>query len=310
MVTLGDNNSNNKKGIAFNIQRFSIHDGPGIRTTVFMKGCPLKCGWCSNPESQELLPQLMVRDIKCTACGQCVETCPINAVTLTKERGRQIDWDSCNQCFECVAKCLYGSLEVIGKYMGIEEIVNEVEKDRIFYKNSGGGVTISGGEPIHQHRFVLKLLKALKEEGFHTALDTSGYASEEIFDEILQYVDLLLFDIKQLNSEKHRQYTGVDNDLIFTNARNLAKKVRTWFRIPLIEGFNDSPEDMKRVAQMAKGLGVEKISLLPYHEGGQSKSHQIGQSYSLPWAKAPDEAHIERLREIALDIGVATSVGN
>ncbi len=310
METQGDSILNNDKGIVFNIQRFSIHDGPGIRTTVFMKGCPLKCAWCSNPESQELLPQLMVRDIKCTACGKCVETCPKNAVTLTKERGRQIDWDLCSQCFECVEGCLYGSLEVIGKYMGIEEIVNEVEKDRIFYKNSGGGVTISGGEPIHQHRFVLKLLKALKEEGFHTALDTSGYASEEIFDEILKYVDLILFDIKQLNSDKHRQYTGVDNDLIFTNTRILAKKVRTWFRIPLIEGFNDSPEDMKRVAQIAKGLGVEKISLLPYHEGGQSKSHQIGQSYSLSWAKAPDEAHIERLREIALDIGVATSVGN
>ena len=304
------NTISNEQGIVFNIQRFSIHDGPGIRTTVFMKGCPLKCGWCSNPESQELLPQLMVRDIKCTACGQCVETCPKNAVTLTKERGRQIDWDLCSQCFECVEGCLYGSLEVIGKYMGIEEIVKEVEQDRIFYKNSGGGVTISGGDPMLQHQFVLRLLKALKEESFHTALDTSGYASEEIFDEILHYVDLILFDIKQLNSEKHLRYTGVSNDLILTNARIASKKVRTWFRIPLIEGFNDSPEDMKRAAQMAKELGVEKISILPYHEGGQSKSSQIGKSYSMSQAKAPDEEHINRLREIEFDIGVAITVGS
>ncbi len=310
METQGDSILNNDKGIVFNIQRFSIHDGPGIRTTVFMKGCPLKCAWCSNPESQELLPQLMVRDIKCTACGQCAKACPRGAVTLSEERGRRINWDLCDQCFKCVEKCLYGSLEVIGKYMGIEEIVNEVERDRIFYKNSGGGVTISGGEPMLQHRFVLELLKTLKQEGFHTALDTSGCVSEEIFDEILRYVDLILFDIKQLNSEKHRKYAGVDNDLILTNARILSKKVRTWFRIPLIEGFNDSPEDMKRIAEMAKDLGVEKISLLPYHEGGHSKSSQIGKSYSFSQGKEPDEEHINRLREIALGLGVAAGVGN
>lgn len=299
----------NQKGIVFNIQRFSIHDGPGIRTTVFMKGCPLKCAWCANPESQEMFPQLMVRDVKCTSCGKCVQTCPNNALLLSKKQGRKINWDLCDQCLKCVNVCIYKSLVVTGKYMDVEEIVQEVEKDRIFYMNSGGGITISGGEPLVQYPFVIDLLQALKEKGLHTALDTCGYAPKMVLDNILRYVDLVLFDIKQLDTEKHQKYTGVDNHQILSNARIVSKRVKTWFRIPLIEGFNDSPEDIKRVAQIAKDMGVEKISVLPYHEGGQSKSIQIGKIYRMWSTKSPDDAHIRRLTDIASEIGVATTVG-
>ena len=178
-------NCGNNTGVVFNIQRFSIHDGPGIRTTVFMKGCPLKCAWCSNPESQAALPQLMVRDIKCVACGHCAKVCPTRAITLSKNGGRQIDWDRCDQCLKCVEVCLYDALTAIGKHMSVQDILEEVEKDRIFYKNSSGGVTISGGEPLQQSDFVYELLHALKQGDLHTALDTSGCAPGEVFDRLL-----------------------------------------------------------------------------------------------------------------------------
>jgi pyruvate formate lyase activating enzyme len=301
--------SANSQGVVFNIQRFSIHDGPGIRTTVFVKGCPLKCAWCSNPESQEPAPQLMVRDIKCAACGQCAAACPARAITMTEDEGRRIDWERCNQCFECVDACLYDSLTVIGSLMSVADIVKEVEKDRTFYKNSSGGVTVSGGEPLQQLAFVTKLLRAFKHRDLHTALDTSGCAPGEFFDKVLPYVDLCLFDIKTVDSGKHRKYTGVDNGLIMANARRVSSRVPTWFRIPLIKDLNDSEAEFKKVVGMALDLGVEKISLLAYHEGGKAKTGQIGKAYAMNQAAAPTEEHIQQLIEIAAQAGLACTAG-
>ncbi len=301
---------NNEKGFVFNIQKFSTHDGPGIRTTVFMKGCPLKCNWCANPESKLLPPQLMVRDINCKACGRCVDACPQHAIYLTEEPRRRIDWSLCNQCLQCTEVCIYESLGVVGRYMSVDEIVEEVEKDRIFYKNSGGGVTLSGGEPLFQWRFVRNLLKVFKERDLHTALDTCGCAPEEAFEEIIPYVDLVLFDIKHLDAEKHLGSTGVDNRLILRNAATVAKKVRTWFRVPLIPGFNESPEHIRRVGELAKELGVEKVSLLPYHEGGKLKSSQIGETYQNSMANVPDEDLIQRVKHVLGETGVTVSVGS
>jgi pyruvate formate lyase activating enzyme len=193
--------------------------------------------------------------------------------------------------------------------MSVEDIVKEVEKDRIFYKNSSGGVTLSGGEPLQQYSFVRKLLQALKQKGLHTALDTSGCAPGEVFDQILPYTDLCLFDIKQLNPDRHREYTGVDNDLIIANARRVSAQVPTWFRIPLIKNFNDSETEFKKVVEMALDLGVEKISLLPYHEGGKIKTRQIGKAYSMDRAAASAEEHIQRLIHIGAQMGMACAAG-
>jgi len=300
----------NEKGLVFNIQRFSVHDGPGIRTTVFLKGCPLSCMWCSNPESQSFIPSLVVRDINCKGCGKCIQTCPTNAISMYEKEGRVIDWKKCDQCLKCVDVCIYGSLNRCGQYMTEGEILHEVLKDSLFYKNSGGGVTVSGGEPLSQFKFLVKLLKILKENKFHVALDTSGYAPEKFFEQVGPFVDLVLFDIKQLDDEIHRQYTGVSNQIILSNARQVAKKVRTWFRVPLIESFNDSTDHNVRVAEIAKDIGIEKISFLPYHEGGISKCLQIGQDYLMLEAKSPSDEHIQKLRRIISETGISVSIGS
>jgi pyruvate formate lyase activating enzyme len=198
----------------------------------------------------------------------------------------------------------------MGRDSDSAEIIQEVGKDRLFYQNSGGGVTLSGGEPLGQPQFVRKLLRDLKERGYHTALDTCGFAAEPIFADILPYTDLVLFDIKQLNDQKHLASTGVSNRLILTNARMVSTRVRTWFRIPLIEGFNDSPEEVRIVADMARDMGVEKISFLPYHEGGRAKRSQLGQGFWNWPVRAPSENHIQRLKKIAEERGVKVSVGN
>ncbi len=303
-------NGSPDRAVVFNIQRFSIHDGPGIRTTVFFKGCSLRCDWCSNPESMEPSPQLMVRDMKCTGCGKCAEACPRRAVEQTAGGSRKIHWEECDHCFQCVEACLYGALTVMGRFLGLEELIGEVEKDRLFYKNSGGGVTLSGGEPLAQYPFVRDFLRALKEKGFHTALDTSGLAPESVWAEVLPYVDLILFDIKQLDEEKHRARTGVSNRQILANARLAASRARTWFRLPLIQGFNDDPEDVWVLADLAKEMGVEKISFLPYHEGGVTKRLQIGKEPPRLATRSPSDEHIQKLKELVKKAGVAVSVGS
>lgn len=302
--------SDSEKGLVFNIQRFSIHDGPGIRTTVFMKGCPLRCLWCSNPESQSFSPSLLVRDVNCKGCGKCAPTCPREAISMDKEMGRVINWEKCDQCLDCVSACGYQSLNCCGHYMAEDEIIREVLKDSLFYKNSGGGVTISGGEPLMQPKFLMKLLRALKEKENHVALDTSGYVYKKGLEEVLPLVDLVLFDIKHLDDEKHRRFTGVSNQGILANARIAAGKVRTWFRIPLIENFNDDLDHIGRVAEIAGEMGIEKISILPYHQGGISKCRQIGRTYLIPEAKSPSDDRIEALRRIILQKGVNITINH
>lgn len=299
-----------EKGLVFNIQRFSLHDGPGIRTTVFLKGCPLRCLWCSNPESQDYQPNLIVREIECRQCGACVEACPMGAIKLNKAKGREINWKICNQCLLCVDACIYNSLNICGKYMGIRELLDEVLRDMPFYKNSGGGVTISGGEPMAQIGFTARLLNAFREEGLHTALDTSGYARWSDISRILPLVDLFLWDIKHLDNEQHKRFTSLGNRLILENLERAAKTARIWLRLPLIAEFNDSVEYIKGVAILGKRIGAEKISLLPYHKGGESKIEQIGRSYPFSEAKTPTDEQINILKEIIEMEGVRVSVGN
>ncbi|MEW6184115.1 MAG: glycyl-radical enzyme activating protein [Thermodesulfobacteriota bacterium] len=297
-------------GLVFNIQKFSVHDGPGIRTTVFLKGCPLHCLWCSNPESQNPFPDLMVRDVLCKGCGACVAACPQGAITLTREEGRKIDRQQCNRCMTCVPACLYQSLQVCGKFMTVDEVLEEVLQDRLFYKNSGGGVTLSGGEVLMQSRFAKKILKQCKNEGLHTVLDTAGAGSWKDLEGLLPFVDLLLFDLKHLDSKEHQRTTGVSNDRILKNLTKAAAKAPLWLRIPLIAGFNDSEQHIKKIAALSRRLKVQKISFLPYHEGGKSKSGQLGISYPLPEAAAPHEEHIHNLQGIIEKVGIKVSIGN
>jgi pyruvate formate lyase activating enzyme len=196
----------------------------------------------------------------------------------------------------------------MGRYAGLPEVIGEVEKDRLFYKNSRGGITLSGGEPLAQYPFVRDLLRGLKERGLHTALDTSGLAPESLWAEVLPYTDLVLLDIKQLQDEKHRARTGVSNHQILANARRVASRARTWFRLPLIQGFNDDPEDIRALAGMAKDVGAEKISFLPYHDGGAAKRLQIGKEPSPDGIKPPTEEHLQKLRRMVEEMGVAVSV--
>ena len=308
MQSLTDQNG--EKGLIFNIQRFSIHDGPGIRTTVFMKGCPLKCLWCSNPESQDFSANLIVRDINCKGCGECVKVCPEGAITITEEDGREIDWNRCNHCLKCADACIYNSLNVCGRYMEIKEVLDEVMSDKDFYRNSGGGITVSGGEPLSQAGFVAKLLESSKREGLHTVLDTSGFAPWENMEEVLRFVDLVLFDIKHLDSDEHKRMTGFENKLILENLKKVSKIKDTWLRLPIIADFDDSEEYIRRIILLGKDLGVQKISLLPYHEGGRSKSEQIGRPYPIPEATAPSDEHVQYLKELIEKEAIKASIGN
>jgi pyruvate formate lyase activating enzyme len=305
-MTSGKNN----KGLIFNIQRFSIHDGPGIRTTVFMKGCPLRCSWCSNPESQDFFPNLLVRDINCRGCGACVNSCPEGAITLTKEHGRKIQWSRCNHCLQCVPACLYKSLNRCGAYMTVREVVDEVMRDEDFYRNSSGGVTASGGEALWQSDFVADLFQACKQRGIHTALDTSGFSSWEKMSHVLTCADLVLFDIKHLDPKTHKEATGVDNNIILENLKKTAKVKNIWLRMPIIAGLNDSADYIRDVAALGKTIGAGRISLLPYHEGGKSKSAQVGRTYNCPEAKAPDDEHLQRLKNLIAAQGMHASIGS
>jgi pyruvate formate lyase activating enzyme len=296
-------------GIIFDIQRFSVHDGPGIRTTVFIKGCPLSCAWCSNPESQSLEPQLIVRDIKCQGCGTCVAACPQKAIAINGSGMRKINWDLCNGCLDCVASCIYQSLNVAGKSINVSDVVNEGLKDKTFYARSGGGVTISGGEPLGQPEFVTSLARNLKEEGLHVALDTSGYAAPKKLSILLPYLDLVLYDIKHLDNDLHKQYTGVDNNVILSNLRSMAGRVKIWLRIPMIAGFNDLADHIDRIITLAREVDAEKVSFLPYHEGGASKCNQIGKTYPMPDAKAPHKDHVALLQSKVTEAGLKCGTG-
>jgi pyruvate formate lyase activating enzyme len=258
-------------GMVFNIQRCSLHDGPGIRTTVFLKGCPLKCFWCQNPESQAAGPEMLLDRRKCTLCGACRLACREGAVRL--KAGRPVfSRGDCRGCGRCVPSCPEEARTISGKRMTVDEVLCEVLKDVRFYKRSGGGVTLSGGEPLTQPRFAGELFKRCKREGLHTTLDTCGCAPWSSIGGLLEYVDLVLFDIKHLTAAKHATATGRDNRLILENAQKIAKRKPMRVRVPLIPGFNDSVEIVGEiVAFVRQELGGAAIDLLPYNRLGEIK---------------------------------------
>lgn len=261
----------------FDIERNSFVDGPGIRTTVFFKGCNLKCAWCHNPESQDFKPQMMFYKDKCTGCGKCKEVCHYN-------------FQKCDLCGECTFYCPADARKVCGKEYTVDEVLTEIIKDKSFYENSGGGVTFSGGECMLQIDFLCEILKKCKENGIHTAVDTAGHIPFKHFEKILPYTDLFLYDIKMFDSEKNKQYIGVDNELILSNLKRLFETgAKIWIRIPVIADINDSIEEMQRIKAFLDGCGnPERVEFLPYHAMGENKYSAIGkepQSFKVPNAE-------------------------
>lgn len=263
------------QGVVFDIQRYSIHDGPGIRTNVFLKGCPLKCYWCQNPESQSRQPEVLFDRSKCTRCGACVAVCAVHAVALSED-GAVIDRALCNGCGECVRACPNDARKAVGRLMTVDEVMHHVLRDVKFYENSGGGITLSGGEPTFQPDFALALLKRSKEMGLHTAIETCGYAPWATMERLVEFVDLFLFDIKHLMPERHEEGTGRNNDLILSNARRIAAIKPMMIRVPLIPGFNDAVEEIRATARFCRAeLGSVDLELLAYNKLGESKYQRL-----------------------------------
>lgn len=289
-----------KTGIVFNIQKMSIHDGPGIRTTVFLKGCPLNCLWCANPESQAVRLEIACFHNRCVSCGYCAAVCPKHIIS--DGDGYEItDRSRCDLCLECVRECCTGAKKLVGEEYTVERLYEEILRDKNFYDTSGGGVTFSGGEPLMQRGFLLAMLRMCKEGGLHTAIETSGATSDiRGFIELLDYLDLVFFDIKHMDEEEHRRLTGVSNKSILDNLAAVSKRHSNIIaRTPVIPGINDDATNICRTAEYAASLGIRRLELLPYHELGKNKYTQIGREYDLADVQVPAEEHMQMLADAA-----------
>ena len=275
-----------------------------------MKGCPLQCQWCQNPESWQPYPELMSHDLKCKLLGKCVEVCPVGAITIDQQEGRKIDRDKCDLCFKCVDACPTKALSKVGEYMTVEEVLAEIERDELFYQRSGGGVTISGGEPLLQWQFVSSLLKVCKQRHLHTALDTCGYARWPILEKVLENVDLVLYDVKHMNPGLHIEATGKSNRLILNNLRKIPSRIKIWLRLPLIPGFNDSEDNLTKLCRLGQEIGVEKVSILPYHKLAEEKYRQLGRQYTMSHVEPPGKKHLQQIKKLIESLGLQVTIGS
>ncbi len=301
--------SSNLTGIIFDVKRYAIHDGPGIRTTVFFKGCPLRCEWCHNPESWKPERERAFRPGRCEVCGCCVYACPRQAISIEADQPTT-DENRCVLCGACVEACVAGAREIIGRQVGIGELIAEIERDVVFYDQSGGGVTFSGGEPLMQPDFLLGLLVECKARDIHTAVDTSCYAPAEVIDGVNPHVDLFLCDLKHMDSARHEQASGFPNELILENIRRIAATGRNIIlRLPLVPGFNDGGLNLEATGRFAASLGaVVAMDVLPYNSGGSAKSVRLaGQRDMLRATPPTDErlrATVKKLRSFGLIIRI------
>jgi len=298
-----------KKGIVFDIKKFAIDDGPGIRTTIFLKGCPMRCWWCHNPEGQLLTPELMYRRNTCTMCGECINFCSKKALS-SSDRQLLINRKRCNLCSECSQKCPTGALEIVGREMNVEQVMNEVERDLVFYDESGGGITFSGGEPLLQAGFLIALLKECKKKNIRTAVDTSGYAPHKVIEEINDKVDLFLYDIKLMDDKKHRKYTGVSNKLILDNLKRLAENGNDILsRFPIIPEINDNKDNVTKIGEFIISCGIKRICLLPYHRAGIEKYAGLGRDYRLKKTETPSDQKVNLIKKQFEAFGLDVKIG-
>ncbi|MFC1931593.1 glycyl-radical enzyme activating protein [Chloroflexota bacterium] len=302
-------------GTVFDIQRYSIHDGPGIRTLVFMKGCPLSCKWCSNPEGQKSQPEIRFIPSKCVGqaiCkGVCVKACPVSAISLSSEGKPITDRKLCQACGKCAEACLYKARQLSGTQMTVEDLLLEVLKDEPYYRQSGGGITMSGGEPLAQFKFTRQFLQECKQRSLHTAIETCGYVPWDNLRDILDLVDLVYYDIKHMVAEKHKELMGTSNDLILENARKLlsTNKTQVVIRVPIVPGCNDSEENIEAIARFVANSGGRMMELLPYHRFGVSKYSQFDLGYELKEVQIPTEEHLQKLRGLVKPYGIEEVTG-
>lgn len=290
-------------------KRFAVHDGPGVRTTFFLKGCPLKCRWCHNPESISPHPQMAYYAHKCLNCGECVAVCPAGAHAF-REGVHQFAMASCRNCGACEPVCLGGAMQFYGRPMAVDEAMRIALEDRSFYETSGGGVTLSGGEPLLQWKFCVAFLSELKRAGIHTALDSCGLVSREALEAVMPLTELFLIDFKHPDPEEHRKWTGRSNELICENLRFLSEqRARIEIRIPLVPGCNDSEEILKATGRFLGSLRIECVKLLPYHDLARSKYRALGMPDTMPEAESPDDATLEQAAELLRGFGLNARSG-
>jgi len=298
-----------KNSTLFNIQKFSLHDGPGIRTTLFFKGCPLRCKWCHNPEGLSSKIEILYNKDKCTLCGECIKRCPKSAISLINKR-IETDVAKCCFCDECTHYCVNGAREIAGKEYSIEELVKIILKDKIFYEESNGGVTLSGGEPVMQTEFVEELLKRLKQENIHTAVDTSGIMPFECYERIYKYTDLFLYDIKLIDDEKHKKFTGLSNAIILDNLKRLSKiHSNINIRLPIIEGVNADDEHINGVINLIDDLGIKNVNLLPYHDISRHKYKKLDMEYDGLEMNVPSSEKMEEFKTRMENAGYNAKIG-
>jgi pyruvate formate lyase activating enzyme len=303
------------------IARFSVNDGPGIRTNVFLKGCPLKCAWCHNPETIAAEPQLYWKRRLCVQCGACLDSCPKDAImppvapelsSSPDSTYQKIDRSRCDCCMECVRACRYDALQVVGKPMSVSEILDEVELDRPFYDNSGGGMTVSGGEPTSHLEFCLDLLKGARKRTLHTCLDTNGYFDFSDVEGLMEFSDIILYDLKHINPSKHNDKTGVSNNRILKNLELLCRSgSEIWVRIPVVPGFNDKMAFHMEAALFLAAFtkNVKRVDLLPFHNWCQDKYDWLGIDWSYRETEALDPSFLEIHADIYRQYGLVTTVG-
>jgi len=303
------------------IQKFAVNDGPGFRTIVFLKGCPMRCEWCHNPETMTPLPEIYWKNRLCVQCGACLEVCPNQAINppIPPEQSMNMDTkyhkiirERCDRCMACVDACRYDALSIVGKSMSVDEVLNEVEKDRLFYDNSGGGMTLSGGEPTFHADFSISLLKNARLRGFHTCLDTNGFCEWDTFIRVVEDADLVLFDLKHIDPVIHKKKTGVDNKIILRNLSLLSETGKEiWVRIPVIPGFNDTIDFHIRASQFLSQLPgqISRVDLLPFHNWCQDKYGWLGIDWPMKEVEATDPSFLEIPADLYIEKGLHATVG-
>jgi len=300
------------EGIIFDIKRYAIHDGPGIRTTIFMKGCPLRCWWCHNPEGQLTGFEIMYLEYKCIHCHTCEHVCPEHVIYFDENETQHFDRAKCTYCRICTDNCPTGALEFVGRKITVDELLKEIEKDVTLYDSSGGGVTFSGGEPLMQPVFLLASLKKLKERYIHTALDTSGYATRDVLKSVMDFVDIFLYDLKLYDDNEHKLYTGVSNRIIKDNLRYLVNSGRgkhVILRMAIIPGITDTERNIEGWKSFILQLkDVEEIDLLPYHDVSE-KFRRLGKEYKMNVHDSPTSEKMKEIKEKFEEIGLRVKIG-